>query len=95
MNYYKYEKKRIKSVVAKTCDTENKEREGSELDKISNKPTEPITFSCKHLFVNSSYIPKDFQFDSSTNSKEIARCILITDKSIYYEDKANNSNNVR
>jgi len=46
--------------------------------------TESFNFTCKHLILDTSYAPKILLKEANIeDEKQIAHCILITDKSFY------------
>ena len=66
-------------------------------DPSSLAPGQPtdLKFNCKHLIVDSSYLPDDYYVkasDSTPSSRRISRSVLITNKSIF-PDKKNDSLN--
>lgn len=50
-------------------------------------------FNCKHLIMDSSYIPLSY-LNNDLKFNQISRCILLTDKTIFAHEKATSEENV-
>jgi hypothetical protein len=49
----------------------------------STNDSEELNFSCKHLILEASYVPLELFRSDYLSPKQISKCVLITDKSIF------------
>ncbi len=72
-----------------TIDTFNVNKETNTIESIKTKhgnydniaKSNELEFSCKHLIMDSSYVPKEYF--NEKNQSYISRCMLITNKSLF------------